>query len=189
MQTAAWLVSRELSEVAGPWDTRLLGDDDKEYFYRVLLECDGVRFVPEARVYYRLAGPRSLSYLGRSDRKLEALWCSMRLHVSYLRSLEESERVRTARLSYLQTLLIYFYPERSEIVIQAEQLAEDLGGFLKSHNCLESTPGSRQSSAAVLPSGLQCFCRISWFLGRSWDKVLFRLAKLSFINSYSYEHK
>ena len=37
MQTASWLVSRELTEAAGPWDTRLLGDDDGEYFCRVLL--------------------------------------------------------------------------------------------------------------------------------------------------------
>ena len=32
MQTATWLVSREVTEAAGPWDTRLLGDDDGEYF-------------------------------------------------------------------------------------------------------------------------------------------------------------
>ena len=37
MQTATWLVSREVTEAAGPWDTRLLGDDDGEYFSRVLL--------------------------------------------------------------------------------------------------------------------------------------------------------
>jgi glycosyltransferase involved in cell wall biosynthesis len=53
MQTASWLVSRELAEAAGPWDTRLLGDDDGEYFRRVLLASDGVRFVPEAKIYYR----------------------------------------------------------------------------------------------------------------------------------------
>ena len=36
MQTATWLTSRELAEAAGPWDTRLLSDDDGEYFCRVL---------------------------------------------------------------------------------------------------------------------------------------------------------
>ena len=40
MQTASWLVSRELTEAAGPWDTRLLGDDDGEYFCRVLLASE-----------------------------------------------------------------------------------------------------------------------------------------------------
>ncbi len=51
MQTATWLVSREVSEVAGPWNSQLLGDDDGEYFCRVLLKSVGVKFVPEAKVY------------------------------------------------------------------------------------------------------------------------------------------
>src|SRR5439155_18713167 len=64
MQTATWLVSRELTEIAGPWDARLLGDDDGEYFSRVILASDGIRFVPEARVFYR-RGLGTLSYVGR----------------------------------------------------------------------------------------------------------------------------
>ncbi len=36
VQTATWLVSRELTEAAGPWDPRLLVDDDGEYFARVI---------------------------------------------------------------------------------------------------------------------------------------------------------
>jgi glycosyltransferase involved in cell wall biosynthesis len=91
MQTASWLVSRELTETAGPWDTRLLGDDDGEYFCRILLASHGVRFVPEAKVYYRAAGATSLSYIGRSDKKREAQWISMKLHIGYLQSLEDSE--------------------------------------------------------------------------------------------------
>src|ERR1019366_5532971 len=83
MQTASWLVSRELSEAAGPWDTRLLSDDDGEYFCRVLLASDSVRFVPEARVYYRSFGYDSLSYIGRSDARIEAHWISMQLHIGY----------------------------------------------------------------------------------------------------------
>src|SRR5438132_8451431 len=70
MQTATWLVSRDLTEAAGPWDTRLLADDDGEYFCRVLLASDGVRFVPEARVYYRESGSNTLSCLRRSERQL-----------------------------------------------------------------------------------------------------------------------
>ena len=49
MQTATWLVSRELTEAAGPWNTSLLGDDDGECFCRVLMASNGVRFVPDAR--------------------------------------------------------------------------------------------------------------------------------------------
>ena len=36
MQTGTWLISRELTETAGPWDGRLLSNDDGEYLCRVI---------------------------------------------------------------------------------------------------------------------------------------------------------
>jgi len=130
MQTATWLVSRELTEAAGPWNTNMVSDDDGEYFCRVLLQCDSVRFVPEARVYYRTLGGDSLGYVDRSCRKREALWDSMKLHIGYLRSMEDSPRSRAACVKYLQKRLIYFYPDRLDIAREAEQLARDMGGQL-----------------------------------------------------------
>ena len=127
MQTATWLVSRELTEAAGPWDTRLLGDDDGEYFCRVLMVSDNVRFVRDSKVYYRSFGYNSLSYIGLSARKCEAHWLSMQLHIGYLRSLEDGARARAACLQYLRNCLIYFYPERLDIVQQAQKMALDLG--------------------------------------------------------------
>jgi glycosyltransferase involved in cell wall biosynthesis len=105
MQTATWLVSRELTEAAGPWDTRLLSDDDQEYFCRVLLASDCVRFVRDARVCYRSFGYGSLSYVGLSNEKIEAHWLSMQSHLRYLQSLEDSERVRAVCVRYLQPWL------------------------------------------------------------------------------------
>jgi glycosyltransferase involved in cell wall biosynthesis len=130
MQTATWLVSRELSEAAGPWNTSMLSDDDGEYFCRVLLKSEGVHFVPQARAYYRALGTDSLSRMDESGRKTEALWHSMRLHIAYLRSLEDSPRSRAACLSYLQKRMIYFYPSRFDLVQQAQQLAAEMGGHL-----------------------------------------------------------
>jgi glycosyltransferase involved in cell wall biosynthesis len=106
MQTSVWLVSRELTEAAGPWDVTMISDDDGEYFCRVLLASKSIRFVREARVYYRSAGTGSLSYIGRSNSKLDALWRSMQLHIGYLRSLEDSKRARAACLIYLQNYVI-----------------------------------------------------------------------------------
>ncbi|MEQ1849950.1 MAG: glycosyltransferase family 2 protein [Chthoniobacteraceae bacterium] len=131
MQTATWLTSRELVDAAGPWDTRLLSDDDGEYFCRVLLASSGVKFVPEGRVYYRVTPTSRLSHIGQSDRKMDAMVISMRLHIKYIRSLEESERVRQACLNYLHTWLIHFYPERPDIVRELEALALEFGGRLE----------------------------------------------------------
>src|SRR5262249_36062090 len=130
MQTATWLVSREITDAAGPWDTELAVDDDGEYFCRVLLASDGIRFVPEARVFYRSGGCGRLSYIGASRDKQESQLRSMRLHIDYLLSLENTERTREACIKYLQNWLIDFYPERPDIVTQAETLARDLGGAL-----------------------------------------------------------
>jgi hypothetical protein len=102
MQTATWLVNRKLAEAAGPWDTRLVRDNDGEYFCRVILASDQIRFVPNARVYYRVTSSKRVSYIGQSDEKKDSLLLSMQLHVKYIRSLEDSERVRAACLTYLQ---------------------------------------------------------------------------------------
>ena len=131
MQTATWLVSRELTEAAGPWNTQLLGDDDGEYFCRLMTKSCGVRFVSESKVYYRAVGPNRLSYVGNSDRKMEAGLLSIKLQIGYLLSIENSEMTRAACVKYLQNYLIDFHPQRPDIVHEMCQLAYGLGGSLR----------------------------------------------------------
>lgn len=131
MQTATWLTSRELTEAAGPWNTQLMSDDDGEYFCRVLLASEGTRFAPQAKVFYRVSPSHRLSHIGTSDKKKNAMLTSMKLHIHYLRSLEESERVRMASLTYLQNWYHHFYPERPDIVAELQSLADQLQGQLK----------------------------------------------------------
>jgi len=131
MQTATWLTSRELAEAAGPFDTRLSFDDDGEYFCRVLLASEGTCFVPEAKVFYRLSGQTGLSNVGVSVAKRNSLFSSMKLHLQYLRSLEDSDRSRKACLAYLQYWYLAFYPECRDIVAELQNLASQLGGRLE----------------------------------------------------------
>ena len=176
IQTACWLVSRELTEAAGPWDTRLSTDDDGEYFCRVLRASDSVRFVPEAKVFYRQT-PGSLSYIGDSDRKRESQWLSMQLQIRCLRSIEESERVRAACVWYLQHFMVTFYPDRADIIRQAEEMARSLGGRLTpprltwKYSWIKSIFGWRlaQRARLLLPE-------LRWAPVRLWDKALFSLS-------------
>jgi len=132
MNPATWLVSRELTNAAGRWDTRLVGGgiDDGEYFCRVSLASNGIRFVPDVKVFYRITGSGSLSQIGRSNKKMESLLLGMELQIGYLRSLDDSKRSRAACVNYLQTWLPTFYPERPDLVQKAQQLATSLGGGL-----------------------------------------------------------
>lgn len=131
MQNSTWLVSRELSEAAGPWDEQLTHDNDGEYYCRVLLASQGTRFVSQARMFHRVIGTSRMSCIGNSDKKRESLLRSMKRHVQYLLSLEESERVRKACLAYLQTWYGNFYPERPDLVAELQALAAQLQGRLE----------------------------------------------------------
>jgi glycosyltransferase involved in cell wall biosynthesis len=127
MNPAVWVVSRDLCEAAGPWDERLTLDDDGEYFCRVVAASRNVRFIPEARAYYRLANAHSLSR-ATSYKACESLLLSLSLSFSHLLSLENSQRTRDACLKYLAIWFHYFYPEKKELVDKVRDLAHTLGG-------------------------------------------------------------
>jgi hypothetical protein len=61
---------------------------------------------------------------------MEAQLASMQTNIRYLRSLEDSPRVRTACLEYLRVWQPAFYSEGSELVAKARQMAVELGGEL-----------------------------------------------------------
>jgi glycosyltransferase involved in cell wall biosynthesis len=176
MQTATWLTSRELADAAGPWDTRLISDDDGEYYCRVLLASEGTRFVREAKVFYRITSSNRWSYVGTSNKKKDALLLSMKLHIQYLRSLEESERVRKACLTYLQTWYPNFYPDRPDIVAALQRMAAQLQGHLEAprlrwkYAWMKPILGLKAAKRAqmVLP-------QVKASLTRHWDKAMYKL--------------
>jgi glycosyltransferase involved in cell wall biosynthesis len=176
MQTSTWLTSRELADAAGPWDTRIISDDDGEYYCRVLLASEGTRFVPESKVFYRITSSSRWSYVGTSDKKKDALFLSMKLYVKYLRSLEESERTRKACLIYLQNWFENFYPERPDIVAELQELAAELQGHLEvprlrwKYAWMKPIFGRKAAKRAqmVLP-------QLKASLLRSWDKAMYKL--------------
>ncbi len=176
MQTATWLTSRELAEAAGAWDIRLISDDDGEYYCRVLLASEGTRFVPESKVFYRITSSNRWSYIGTSDKKKDAMFLSIKLHIQYLRSIEESQRVRKACLTYMQNWYHNFYPERPDIIAELQDLAAQLQGRLE-------VPRLRWKYAWMKPifgwktakQGQMVLPQLKASLLRSWDKAMYRL--------------
>lgn len=174
MQPATWLTSRELTEAAGRWDTRLWYDDDGEYFCRVLTASEGTRFVPGAKVFYRITPWNRLSYIGSSPEKKDALLLSMKLHIEYLLALEDSERARRACLAYLQ---VWYHLFRSDAgsVARLQALAAQLRGHLKSPRLgrkfawIEPLCGQDAAFWAqmVLP-------QLKLWVLRHWDKAMFK---------------
>jgi hypothetical protein len=143
----------------------------------VLLASSGVRFAPGSKVYYRAAGSASLSYIGNSDRKRDAQWLSMQMHVSYLQSLEDSPRTRAACVRFLQNWMVYFYPERPDLFDQAQALAARLNGQLHpprlswKYSWIKALFGWQLARRAQ-----RSLPHLRWSLIRIWDKTAFRLA-------------
>jgi glycosyltransferase involved in cell wall biosynthesis len=177
MNPATWLVSRELTQTAGPWDTRLISGEDGEYFCRVIMASDGIHFVPDAKVFYRTTSS-SGSYIGRSNKKLESVFLSMRLEIDHVHALDDSKRTRAACVQFLQTWLHNFYPDRPDIVDQAAQLASTLGGQLGDprvrwkYAWIKMLFGPERAKRASL-----LMPKLKWELFRAWDKILFHLER------------
>jgi GT2 family glycosyltransferase len=131
MFPGAWLMSRTLVELAGPWDERLSLNDDGEYICRVVLASKHVRFVRTARSYYRNSSYMQLSR-DRSDRAMQSLLLSLKLCIQHLKSFEDSPRTRAACAALLQLYIPYFYPAHVEQLTEMHNLALELGGELTS---------------------------------------------------------
>jgi glycosyltransferase involved in cell wall biosynthesis len=135
MNPAVWLVSRKLTELAGPWGDRLAhsGDDDSEYACRVVGRSDSVRFVEDAKCYYRIGTVGSLNWnMETKAEGLPSLVLSLILSVSHLLNLEDSVRTREASKNYLEVFLNYFYGHEDEYFEQLDKFARDrLGSDLE----------------------------------------------------------
>lgn len=130
MAIESWLVSRVLSERAGPWNETLSMDDDGDYFSRVVGASARVAFAPGGRSYIRRLPSGSLSQGLHSTERLTSQVRSLELQVERLLAAEDSPRTRAASLKYLQRWLGLLYPEHPTLVARLTGMASRLGGEL-----------------------------------------------------------
>lgn len=127
MMNSCWLLPRAVAEAAGPWDERLLINQDGEYNARVLTAARKVAFCPDARAYYRSGIAGSIS-----RRRDAATLASARLAcercVEALLAVDPSPEARRACACLWQALSFAAYPDHPALVREAEAQAESFGG-------------------------------------------------------------
>ena len=127
MHPAAWLVPRNISDSAGMWNENVSLNDDGEYFCRVILASQGVKFCTDAKSYYRSGISGSLS--GSKSRKAwESAFLSAELCTNNLLSVENSDRTRYACACYWQCFVFMAYPQAQDLIQNAEKNVRSLGG-------------------------------------------------------------
>ncbi|MEB3359228.1 MAG: glycosyltransferase family A protein [Synechococcales bacterium] len=127
MHPAAWLLSRHLAEQAGFWQESLSLNDDGEYFARVVLASQGVRFCPTARSYYRSGNPSTLS--GRKNLQARASqFQSLLLQSQHLLAAEDSPRTRQVCANLLQRFIYEIFPDGPSLRHLAAEQVKQWGG-------------------------------------------------------------
>lgn len=171
MINAAWLVSRELTELAGLWDERLVRDQDGEYVSRLVSKSEFVRFVPAARSYYRQCNNESLSRQ-ISERSLESVFLAKQLSIERLRSLEDSSRTRAASFAYLKHSLGFLDREHAAIAARVRSLVEDLGEqFAIPSRSWRYAVVERIFGTAGARHAIRMLSVLKTTMGRAWDTL------------------
>jgi glycosyltransferase involved in cell wall biosynthesis len=180
MHPAAWLVPRSLIQTAGPWNESLSLNDDGEYFARVVLASQEIRFCSQAYSYYRSGNSGSLS-----GRKTSEAWASqyraLALQSRHLLAVEDSPRTRQICANLLQRFIYEVFPDVPSLRNLAAKQVRQWGG------ATEKPMGGPlfQVAAQILGWQQARYAQIlihkggyrHWALGRMWPQPEADLAR------------
>ena len=128
IQPNAYLTPRNIIEKAGIWEEFYSPDDDGEYFCRVVLASNGIKFSRQGINYYRkYVQAQSLSR-ANSLVAMEGRLRSLNLRVKHLLTKTNSERAKKALARCYMEQAFICYPRYPKITAIALQKIEELGG-------------------------------------------------------------
>ena len=156
MHPGAWLVPRKISEKAGLWHKDLSLNDDGEYFSRVVLASEGVKFCQGAKTYYRSGNTGSLSG-SKSAKSRQSEFLSLSLGTTNLLARENSPRTRQVCATVFQRFIYAVYPDVPELSQQAAAKVKEFGG------------------SNLQPTGGELFQLLSQFIGWQQAKKIQRV--------------
>jgi hypothetical protein len=105
---------------------------------------------------------------------MEAQFLGMKLQIGYLRAREDSDRVRAACVTYLQTWLPVFYPNRPDLVQETQQLAASLGSRLSLPKASWKYAWIEKVFGFAFAKRTQLYYnRGKSFALRAWDKMMY----------------
>lgn len=123
----AWLTPRALIDEAGPWNETLTGDDDGEFFGRLLAHAGKVQFCDSTRVLYRDPPEGSVSR-NKSMKSARSFWSAFEMMADLILVKRRDEIATRACLSRLRKTA-YAWRDVDEIVEKAAAYEKRLGLF------------------------------------------------------------
>ncbi|MEX2591928.1 MAG: glycosyltransferase family A protein [Anditalea sp.] len=121
MADSSWLTSRNLVELAGPWDESLTINQDGEFFMRVLLKSEKVIFDSKSKAYYRTLNETSVSKQ-QSYLAAQSLLASFRKYQIEILNVEDTKSVRLALKRVYMKFIYDVYPMFPDLLKNAKDL-------------------------------------------------------------------
>lgn len=126
MQPGVFLIPRSVIQAAGPWNENLSINQDGEFFCRVLLQCKGICFERQAKVYYRMPGESNVSQQ-KSYKASASLLESYRCYEREILKMEDSKRVREAIARNFLRFGYVTYPNYPDLLEEAKRDFKRMG--------------------------------------------------------------
>jgi len=124
-QTSIWLTPRHLIEKAGKWNENLTINQDGEFFARVLLNAESIKFCKKAFVYYRSGDFSRISYT--TNKRAQSLLYSYISIEEHILKVEDSIRTRHACYSNYLKFIYENYAADKELIEHAKARITHLG--------------------------------------------------------------
>ena len=121
VQTSAWLTPKSITDRIGPWNERLLLDQDGEYFARAVLASKGIRTTGGINYYRRFFHGGSISGKANKKENLQSALLALDLKAGYLGNHTRSDRYRQALATLYQEIAINAYPKFPDLVKICEE--------------------------------------------------------------------
>ncbi|WP_430934762.1 glycosyltransferase family 2 protein [Saccharicrinis sp. 156] len=128
VQTSAWLTPRTLIEKNGSWNISLSKDQDGEFFARIALNSNGIKFVPDIKNFYRkhIYGGNIASL--KKKQHLESNLLATQLKEQYLFTQTQSDKAKYAIATQYKHVAIEAWPNFKDISNVALKKCNELGG-------------------------------------------------------------
>jgi hypothetical protein len=127
VQTSAWLTPRSVTDIIGPWDERLLLDQDGEYFARAALASKGIRTTGGMNYYRRFTAGSNISAKANKIENLRSALLALNLKAGYLGNKTNSDHYQQAMATLYQEIAINAYPKFPELVAECERMVRNTG--------------------------------------------------------------
>lgn len=127
VQTSAWLTPKNICDKIGPWNEKLLLDQDGEYFARAVLASKGIRTTKGMNYYRRFYTGNNISAKANKRSNLESALLALELKAEYIGEHTNSERFKQALSTLYMEIAINAFPQFKDITEKCEVKIIEIG--------------------------------------------------------------